>query len=68
MGSDAVGFGSDYDSRLSGGSTQSDIPRGPRKKRKTLMGKLRSLSLSKNGRNSESEVSVCKFKKVCKFI
>ncbi|XP_055847524.1 kinectin isoform X4 [Episyrphus balteatus] len=44
------------DSRLSGGSTQSDIPRGPRKKKKSLMGKLRSLT--KSSRNSESEISV----------
>jgi len=44
------------DSRLSGGSTQSDIPRGPRKKKKGLMGKLRSLT--KSSRNSESEISV----------
>ncbi|KAH8305458.1 hypothetical protein KR018_006130 [Drosophila ironensis] len=44
------------DSRLSGGSTQSDIPRGPRKKKKGIMGKLRSLT--KSGRNSESEISI----------
>lgn len=44
------------DSRLSGGSTQSDLPRGPRKKKKGLMGKLRSLT--KSSRNSESEISV----------
>lgn len=44
------------DSRLSGGSTQSDLPRGPRKKKKGLMGKLRSLT--KSNRNSESEISV----------
>ncbi|XP_067621471.1 myosin heavy chain, cardiac muscle isoform isoform X3 [Eurosta solidaginis] len=44
------------DSRLSGGSTQSDIQRGPRKKKKSLMGKLRSLT--KSSRNSESEVSI----------
>ncbi|XP_017858360.1 PREDICTED: myosin-6 isoform X1 [Drosophila arizonae] len=44
------------DSRLSGGSTQSDIPRGPRKKKKGIMGKLRSLT--KSSRNSESEVSI----------
>ncbi|KAI9578574.1 hypothetical protein GQX74_009148 [Glossina fuscipes] len=44
------------DSRLSGGSTQSDIPRGPRKKKKGLIGKLRSLTMS--SRNSESEISV----------
>ncbi|KAH8376820.1 hypothetical protein KR093_001458 [Drosophila rubida] len=44
------------DSRLSGGSTQSDLPRGPRKKKKGLMGKLRSLT--KSSRNSESEISI----------
>ncbi|XP_017153489.1 myosin-4 isoform X7 [Drosophila miranda] len=44
------------DSRLSGGSTQSDIPRGPRKKKKGIMGKLRSLT--KSSRNSESEISI----------
>ncbi|XP_060665971.1 myosin-1 isoform X3 [Drosophila nasuta] len=44
------------DSRLSGGSTQSDLPRGPRKKKKSLMGKLRSLT--KSSRNSESEISI----------
>lgn len=44
------------DSRLSGGSTQSDVPQRPRKKKSGLMGKLRSLA--KSGRNSESEVSV----------
>ncbi|XP_018783363.1 PREDICTED: calponin homology domain-containing protein DDB_G0272472 isoform X5 [Bactrocera latifrons] len=49
-------FDSRLDSRLSGGSTQSDIPRGPRKKKKSLMGKLRSLT--KSSRNSESEVSI----------
>ncbi|XP_037957253.1 myosin-2 heavy chain isoform X2 [Teleopsis dalmanni] len=49
-------FDSRLDSRLSGGSTQSDIPRGPRKKKKGLMGKLRSLT--KSGRNSESEISI----------
>ncbi|XP_059220850.1 trichohyalin isoform X5 [Stomoxys calcitrans] len=49
-------FDSRLDSRLSGGSTQSDIPRGPRKKKKGLMGKLRSFA--KSGRNSESEISI----------
>ncbi|XP_037828813.1 nucleoporin nup211 isoform X3 [Lucilia sericata] len=49
-------YDSRLDSRLSGGSTQSDIPRGPRKKKKGLMGKLRSLT--KSGRNSESEISI----------
>lgn len=46
---------SSMDSRLSGGSTQSDMPRGPRKKKKGLMGKLRSLT---KGRTAESEGSV----------
>ncbi|EDV59151.2 myosin-7 isoform X1 [Drosophila erecta] len=44
------------DSRLSGGSTQSDLPRGPRKKKKGIIGKLRSLT--KSSRNSESEISI----------
>lgn len=44
------------DSRLSGGSTQSDVPQRPRKKKSSLMGKLRNLA--KSGRNSESEISV----------
>lgn len=48
---------SSMDSRLSGGSTQSDMPRGTRKKKRTLMGKLRSLT--KGSRNADSEVSVC---------
>lgn len=49
---------SSMDSRLSGGSTQSDMPRGPRKKRRSgIMGKLRSLTKS---RGAESEGSVCK--------
>lgn len=46
---------SSMDSRLSGGSTQSDMPRGPRKKKRGLMGKLRSLT---KGRTAESEGSV----------
>lgn len=46
---------SSMDSRLSGGSTQSDMPRGPRKKKRGLMGKLRSLTKGKGG---ESEGSV----------
>jgi len=55
------------DSRLSGGSTQSDIPRGPRKKKKGIMGKLRSLT--KSSRNSESEISVrlCQTKENTRF-
>lgn len=46
---------SSMDSRLSGGSTQSDMPRGPRKKKRGLMGKLRSLT---KGKAAESEGSV----------
>lgn len=46
---------SSMDSRLSGGSTQSDIPRGTRKKKRGLMGKLKSLAKS---RGAESDVSV----------
>lgn len=52
---------SSMDSRLSAGSTQSDMPRGTRKKKRTLMGKLRSLT--KGGRN-DNETSVCYIKKV----
>lgn len=43
------------DSRLSGGSTQSDLPRGTRKKKRGLMGKLKDLAKS---RGAESDVSV----------
>lgn len=46
---------SSMDSRLSAGSTQSDMP-GRRKKKKGLMGKLRSLT--KGTRGAESDVSV----------
>lgn len=47
---------SSLDSRLSGGSTQSDMPR-MRKKKRGLMGKLRSLSLTRS-KGSESDFSV----------
>lgn len=47
---------SSMDSRLSAGSTQSDMPRGTRKKKRGLMGKLRSLT--KSSRNADSEASV----------
>ncbi|XP_055546465.1 myosin-2 heavy chain isoform X5 [Wyeomyia smithii] len=47
---------SSMDSRLSGGSTQSDMPR-MRKKKRGLMGKLRSLSLTRN-KGSESDFSI----------
>lgn len=43
-----MGRDSSLDSRLSGGSTQSDMARGPRKKKRGFMGKLRSLTKSKN--------------------
>lgn len=47
------------DSRLSGGSTQSDMPRGARKKKpRGLMGKLRSLTKSGKGAESEGSVSI----------
>lgn len=46
---------SSIDSRLSAGSTQSDMPR-IRKKKRGLMGKLRSLT--KGGRGAESDASV----------
>lgn len=48
---------SSMDSRLSAGSTQSDMP-GRRKKKKGLMGKLRSLT--KGSRGTESDQSVRK--------
>lgn len=47
-----MGRESSLDSRLSTGSTQSDLPRGPRKKKRGLMGKLRSLTKS---RGTESD-------------
>lgn len=50
------------DSRLSGGSTQSDMPRGARKKKpRGLMGKLRSLTKGSSSKGGESEGSVCVF-------
>lgn len=50
-----MGRDSSMDSRLSGGSIQSDMPHGQRKKKRSLMGKLRSLTKSKG---AESEGSV----------
>lgn len=50
---------SSMDSRLSGGSTQSDVT-GRRKKKKGLMGKLRSLT--KGSRGAESDASVRSYK------
>ncbi|XP_062547558.1 myosin-11 isoform X2 [Armigeres subalbatus] len=48
---------SSMDSRLSGGSTQSDMPR-LRKKKRGLMGKLRSLSLTRGSKGSDSDFSI----------
>lgn len=53
----ALGRDSSMDSRLSGGSTQSDMPRGQRKKKRGLMGKLRSLTKGKAA-DSEGSVSI----------
>lgn len=47
---------SSIDSRISVGSTQSDMP-NRRKKKKGIMGKLRSLT--KGSRGTESDMSVC---------
>lgn len=48
---------SSLDSRLSGGSTQSDMPRH-RKKKRGLMGKLRSLAKGSKGNESDASVSM----------
>lgn len=50
---------SSMDSRLSGGSTQSDLPRGTRKKKRGLMGKLKSLT--KSSKNNDTDGSVSAF-------
>lgn len=57
-GSYTGGFNRDssMDSRLSGGSTQSDIPRTRRKKKGGLMGKIRNFAKSRSGEN-ETPVS-----------
>ena len=49
------GRDSSLDSRLSGGSTQSDLPRGTRKKKRGLMGKLKSLASSKSSKNNNND-------------
>ncbi|XP_059616735.1 myosin heavy chain, striated muscle [Phlebotomus argentipes] len=46
---------SSLDSRLSAGSTQSDLPRGPRKKKRGIMGKLRSLTKTKSIESDASQ-------------
>lgn len=51
------GRDSSLDSRLSGGSTQSDLPRGPRKKKRGLMGKLKSLA-TKSSKHNDTDGSV----------
>lgn len=48
---------SSLDSRLSGGSTQSDLPRGTRKKKRSLMGKLKSLTKSSKHNDTDGSVS-----------
>lgn len=48
---------SSLDSRLSGGSTQSDLPRGTRKKKRSLMGKLKSLTKSSKNNDTDGSVS-----------
>lgn len=48
---------SSLDSRLSGGSTQSDLPRGTRKKKRGLMGKLKSLTKSSKSNDTDGSVS-----------
>lgn len=51
------GRDSSLDSRLSGGSTQSDLPRGTRKKKRGLMGKLKSLTKSSKHNDIDGSVS-----------
>lgn len=48
---------SSMDSRLSGGSTQSDLPRGTRKKKRGLMGKLKNLTRSSKASDNDGSVS-----------
>lgn len=48
---------SSMDSRLSGGSTQSDLPRGTRKKKRSLMGKLKNLTRSSKASDNDGSVS-----------
>lgn len=48
---------SSMDSRLSGGSTQSDLPRGTRKKKRGLMGKLKNLTRG-SSKTSDNDGSV----------
>lgn len=52
---------SSMDSRLSGGSTQSDLPRGTRKKKRSLMGKLKNLTRSSKANDSDGSVSFVYF-------
>lgn len=52
------------DSRLSGGSTQSDLPRA-RKKKRGLMGKLKSLTKSsKHTADTDGSVSLCSLRRL----
>lgn len=49
---------SSMDSRLSGGSTQSDLPRGTRKKKRGLMGKLKNLTRSSKASDNDGSVII----------
>lgn len=55
-GSRAYARDSSMDSRLSGGSTQSDLPRGTRKKKRSLMGKLKNLTRSSKASDNDGSV------------
>lgn len=66
------GRDSSMDSRLSGGSTQSDFPRGTRKKKRGIMGKLKNLTRSSKVNDSDGSVCIYKkstlsIRKHCKF-
>lgn len=50
---------SSMDSRLSGGSTQSDLPRTTRKKKRSLMGKLKNLTRGSSKADTDGSVCFC---------
>lgn len=52
------GRDSSMDSRLSGGSTQSDLPRGTRKKKRGIMGKLKNLTRSSKANDTDGSVCI----------
>lgn len=49
---------SSLDSRLSGGSTQSDLPRHTRKKKRSIMGTLKQLARSSSSKANDTDGSV----------